>query len=249
GEANIAYGWTPDQETEATLYGAEHGPGAGVTHRIGPVTARTTIRGVYAEPYFDDVAGVTDKGRRHAIQLRHDRRIDRDWQVGVGGGLYQYGVKGDDNVARSGGVTATVRRRLYSAAPFYVDAGYGLDAEYQIDIDNLRDAVGGTFNPLPIDDREVHFGDVSASAGLSETVSASATAGYGINRFGGDGATFAASVEWEPTANWKAGASAGYSFAATRGDDAAVTNIGVYLRRRLGANLAPPDATPTGALQ
>lgn len=249
GQASVAYAWTPDHETSATLYGAAHGPGVGLAHRAGPQTARTTAAVTIGEPYHDEVAGIADRGRRHSVALGHERRFDANWSAGVSGGLNQYGVRGDENVSRTASATLNVRRRLYNQAPFYVDAGYGVDAEYVIEDDERRDTGGAIFTPLGIEKREVHFGDVSATATVATGLSVSGTLGYGIDRFGGDGMTAAGSLNWEPSPDWKLGVSASRSFAATRGDNDTVTNFGFYVRRRIGAPLQaapvpPADSTP-----
>ncbi len=253
GQASIAYAWTPDHETAATLYGAEHGPGIGLAHRAGPQTARTTIAAAIGEPYHDEVAGIADRGRHHSVALGHERRFDANWSAGVSGGLNQYGVRGDENVSRTASGTLNVRRRIYNQAPFFVDAGYGLDAEYVIEDDERLDTGGNIFTPLGIEKREVHFGDVSATATVATGLSVSGTLGYGIDRFGGDGMTAAGSINWEPSPDWKLGVSASRSFAATRGDNDTVTNFGLYVRRRIGAPLqatpVPPANAPTGAVQ
>ncbi len=245
GQLGAAYRWSDNHETEGSLYAAGHGPGAGLVHRIGPATSEARFAAVYAEPYFDDVVGIVDEGRRSSLTAGYDHRFDRDWRAGVSGGVYLYGVRGDDDVAETAGVAANVRRRLYSQAPFYVDAGYSFEGEYVLDVDERLNAAGAIFNPLPIDDREIHFADVSASAALAPTISASATVGYGFDRFGSDGATFALALEWEPTPDWRVGVSGSHSFAAARGEDDAVTNVGFFVRRRLGAPLATTPAPAT----
>lgn len=243
GQASIGYAWTPDQETSATLYAASHGPGIGIAHRAGPATARTTVAATFGEPYHEEAVGVADEARRHSVKVGHERRFDQNWTAGVSGGLNQYGVKGDENVSRTASASLNIRRRLYNQAPFYADAGYGVDAEYVIADDQRRNVLGGIFTPLDITKREVHFGDVSATASVAEGLSVSGTLGYGIDRFGGDGLSAAAAVNWEPSPDWKLGVTASRSFAASRGDNASVTNFGLYVRRRLGAPLRPEPAS------
>lgn len=242
GQASIAYAWTPDQETSATLYAANHGPGIGLAHRAGPATARTTVAATVGEPYHEEAVGIADEARRHRIAVGHERRFDQNWTAGVSGGLNQYGVKGDENVSQTASASLNIRRRLHNQAPFYVDAGYGVDAEYVIADDQRRNVLGAVFTPLDITKREVHFGDVSATAGVAEGLSVSGTLGYGIDRFGGDGLSAAAAINWDPSPDWKLGVTASRSFAASRGDNASVINFGFYVRRRLGAPLQSESA-------
>lgn len=246
-EAGAGYRWSPDHETEGVLHGAQHGVGVEAAHHVGSAVNQATFGAAWGVPYFDDVAGITDRGRRHSLSAGYERRFDRNWSAGAGGAIRQYGVRGDENVARTAGVTASLRRRIYSDDRFYVDGGYSLDAEYLISDDERTAPGGGFFNPLPIETRETHFADVSATAALSETVSLSGTAGFGADRFGDEGPVVAGSLEWEPSPDWKMGASAGYSFGASRGDNASVTNFGFYVRRRLGGPRAPEPQTSEGA--
>lgn len=188
-------------------------PGAGIRGELPDDSGSTFLRADYHRPNWDFFQSLVNNGTRDRIAVGRRQQIVHDLTARLDLGINRYSLQGAPNLATTLTVTGEVRLSNLGGVNGFSMA-YVLDGEYVNKIAVGTNASGETFNPLPINDREVHAG-VLAYAGTwgsgttGHALSYELSAGYGVDRYGKAGPILAAVLTY-PVGDFELGLRAGY---------------------------------------
>ncbi len=195
------------------------------------------MRAAWHEPYTDTAEAIALKGSRDYSALFAAGQIfDGLWATGEAYAA-RYGIKGDQNVARTAGWHAGLR---YDIDGWPLSINYDGDGEYIIDARKVPGPAPSPFIPLSIRTRELHQFGGSFSDDLSPSLWFDLYGGYAIDRYGKDGPYGGAALRYEPAPGWDLALDGRYSTAAERqGETGNVLSAGFRLTYAWGAADAP----------
>jgi tetratricopeptide (TPR) repeat protein len=178
GELWFGYNSHRGSESQVGLLVNPVGNGFRLSHQYGAPAARTRLDAIYHQAYFAYVEGIIDDALRDRLALSHRREVGEHWHGELGLSANHYRVMGDE-VGSSGGISAGLH---YGPVPGFLIA-YTLDIEAMSNVLN-----GGTFEPLPLSDREVHALGLTLSGRPGHRFGYDINAGYAHDRLNDGGA-------------------------------------------------------------
>ncbi len=190
GELYIAHEDDEGTRVKAALFGNNDGIGFGGYYSWHHEFGHTELAAEYHRPNWLFVDGVLDDATRDRIAVTHNYKPNPKWLVGGSVSLNRYNVKGEDAVADSLGITASITRQLRDIDP-YLAVNYALDAEYRIGEKTFTNNAGTSFVPL-LDGREVHTLSLVYDQDLGKDTDILLQGGYSYERLGGDHGPLAA---------------------------------------------------------
>jgi hypothetical protein len=204
--------------------------GLGADHtNINPLGI-TTFSGRWHEPYFTFVEGIYDDAVRDRLAVYH--QVKRSpWDFGLGASLNNYSIDSADDVFTSFGLEGNLVYALRQAAP-YVGLGYSIDAEYKMDDELQRTSTGTTYRRFPLRTREIHFASVTLAEDFGPRTFGSLLAGYGWDRYGGDGPSVEGRIQHNIYQQWDVGARAFYGLDARSSDSEDLSLLNAYIQYR-----------------
>jgi len=195
------------------------------------------MRAAYHEPYTDTAEAIALKGSTDSSALFAAGQIfDGLWATGEAMAT-RYGIKGDQNVARTAGWHAGLR---YAIDGWPLSINYDGDGEYTIDARKVVGPAPSPFIPLSIRTREVHQFGGSFSDDFGPSLWFDLYGGYAIDRYAKDGPYGGAALRYTPGPGWDIALDGRYSTVAERqGESGNVLSAGFRLTYAWGASDAP----------
>ena len=236
GSAGLSYGYDDAKFSVEGLYGR-----SGFGGRVGVVADagdwQIGMRAAWHEPYTDTAEAISLKGSRDYSALFAAGQIfDGLWATGEAFAA-RYGVKGDQNVARTAGWHAGLR---YDIDGWPLSINYDGDGEYVIDARHVAGPAPSPFIPLSIRTREVHQFGGAFSDDFGPSLWFDLYGGYAIDRYGKDGPYGGAALRYTPEPGFDIALDGRYSTAAERqGEAGNELSAGLRLTYAWGASDAP----------
>jgi tetratricopeptide (TPR) repeat protein len=228
GELGVDYDWQDSGVTRGTFFINPDSQGGALSHAFGPLLARTSARVAYHEAEWRYLQGVVNQGTRDQIAVKHSREIIPTLNGGLGVALNRYGVRNDDNVARSVQLDGFLRYTFRPAAPL-LNLSYYLDAEYS-HRDRERNAAGERFTPLDVESREVHTLEVSAGGEIAKDLTYIAGVGGIADRINDSfGPLGVLGVQYLIVSNVALDVYVRHALASSRGESGQYTEAGLAL--------------------
>lgn len=229
-------------EVRAGATGQMGGDGGSEVGAVAALLRRTSddeveLRATWREPWWETTSGIRYNGVRDGASLTYARRITPSLSANVGLRVARYGIDGDDDLARTWGFSAGLRKSWRAGRDTEISLGYGVDGDYVIARETRVDGFLQPYYPIDIDDSETHALDLSLGTMLAPGLRADAYAGFAYDRFGSNGPFGGLALTWSPTDNVDLTLSASHSAVSGRsGEEGAVTRAGASLTWRF----APP---------
>lgn len=229
--------------TRVSIVGQEDEPGAALEHRRQIAVGELFLRGVYNEPYWDFLEGITNEGVASRLQAKwffEERnpfigqyRGQGNFSGSLGVNLNRYGVKDDDDIADSVEVLAEVRYHLNQIFSG-LSVGYNLNAEY-VKLKSPRlNTAGANFNPIPVQTIQNHAFDASLSHSITNNVRFDLSSGYRYDdRIGSTGPFVFFDLIYDTLKNFEMGANIEFNQESNRGTDTSFTQVGGFLLWKL----------------
>lgn len=229
--------------TRVSIVGQEDEPGAALEHRRQIVVGELFLRGVYNEPYWDFLEGITNEGTASRLQARWTFE-ERNPYIGqyqgqtnfsgsLGVNLNRYGVEDDDDIADSVEVLAEIR---YHLNPIFsgLSVGYNLNAEY-VKLKSPRlDTTGANFNIIPIQTVQNHSFDVALSHAITNNVRFDLSSGYRYDdRIDSNGPFVFFDLIYDTLKSFEMGVNVEFNEESNRGTDTTFTQVGGFLLWKL----------------
>jgi hypothetical protein len=189
------------------------------------------MRLAYHEPYTDTAEAISLKGAKdYSVLYAAGQILDGLWATGEAQAT-RYGVKGDQNVARTAGWHAGLR---YDIDGWPLSLNYDGDGEYVITAHKVP------FIPLSIRTREVHQFGGSFSDDVGGDFWFDLYGGYAIDRYSTQGGYGGAALRYSPGPGFDIALDGRYSAVAEReGESGSVISAGFRLTYAWGAVDAP----------
>jgi hypothetical protein len=197
----------------ASAYLTGENPGFGARGELPDDSGVTFLRADYRRPNWDFFQSLVNNGTRDRIAVGRRQQIVKDLTARVDLGVNRYNLQGAPNLATT--LTATAEVRLANIANVRgLSMAYVLDGEYVNKIASGIAPNGEPFNPLPIDDREVHalvlgYAGTWGSGTDGGSLNYELSLGYGVDRYGKAGPILAAVLTY-PIGDLELGLRAGY---------------------------------------
>lgn len=236
GSAGISVAYDDTKLTFEGLYGR-----SGFGGRVGLAADASDwqygMRIAWHEPYTDTAEAVALKGSRDYSALFAAGQIfDGLWATGEAAAT-RYGIKGDQNVARTAGWHAGLR---YDIDGWPLSLNYDGDGEYTIDARKVVGPAPSPFVPLSIRTREVHQFGAAYSDDLGSSLWFDLYGGYAIDRYAKDGPYGGAALRFTPEPGFDIALDGRYSAVSERqGEPGNVLSAGFRLTYAWGAVDAP----------
>jgi hypothetical protein len=236
GSAGISVAYDDAKLSLEGLYGR-----SGFGGRVGMTTDagdwQLGLRAAWHEPYTDTAEAVALKGSRDYTALFAAGQIfDGLWATGEASAT-RYGIKGDQNVARTAGWHAGLR---YDIDGWPLSLNYDGDGEYTIDARKVVGPAPSPFVPLSIRTREVHQFGGSFSDDFGPSLWFDLYGGYAIDRYSKDGPYGGAALRFTPEPGFDIALDGRYSTVSERqGEPGNVLSAGIRLTYAWGAVDAP----------
>ena len=209
--------------------GGRGGVGGAVSAAIGDPERRGAFRLAWHLPDFATPTGALYGGWADRATAGGALRIAPGATVRLDGTLARYGLYGGGarltTAVLEGGVDYLLRRQSPA-----ITLGYRIDAEYVLD----RRAVVAPDPYATLTNRENHTGEATIGLPLARAIALTGTAGWTVNRYGGDGPTAALGVALVPTDGWEGGLIAGISSVSRPGQPERQAYGRAALTRRFG---------------
>ena len=236
GSAGVSVGFEDAKFSAEGLYGRSgFGGRVGVAADAGDW--QLGMRAAWHEPYTDTAESIALKGSRDYSALFAAGQIfDGLWATGEAYAA-RYGIKGDQNVARTAGWHAGLR---YDIDGWPLSINYDGDGEYVIDARHVVGPAPSPFVPLSIRTRELHQFGGSFSDDFGPSLWFDLYGGYAIDRYGKDGPYGGAALRYTPSPGFDIALDGRYSTAAERqGEPGNAMSAGFRLTYAWGASDAP----------
>jgi len=241
GEVSLVYA-RDGFEVRAGATGQIGGEGGSEVGAVAALLRRTPddeveLRATWREPWWETTSGIRFNGVRDGASLTYARQITPSLSAHAGLRIARYGIDGEDDVARTWGFSAGLRKTWRAGRETEVSLGYGVDGDYLIARETRLDGFLQPYYPIDIDDSETHALDLSLGTLLAPGLRADAYAGFAYDRFGSNGPFGGLALTWSPGDNVDLTLSASHSAVSGRsGEEGAVTRAGASLTWRF----APP---------
>jgi len=206
-------------------------PGATLSYAWRDARQETRIGATYHRAYWELVSGIVNDGTQDSVEFNHERQFGDGWSGALGLRYNRYGIDGDDDVTRSGGLTGGLRK-AFDLSGLNLSTGYGFDGEYIESQKSYTAADGTRFRPLDIGTREIHSLDVALSNDLTDWLRADLYGGYAYDRYNTGGPFVGGSLALIGLEQFEAGLRASRAKALSRGDTNDVTRAGAYAQLR-----------------
>jgi hypothetical protein len=206
-------------------------PGAAVSYAWRDARQETRIGTTYHRAYWELVSGILHDATQDSVELQHEHQFGDGWSGTLGVRYNRYGIAGDEDVARSGGLTGGLRK-AFTLGDIDMSAGYSFDGEYMDKQTSYRAADGTMFRPLDIGTREIHSLDVTLADNLTDWLRMDLYGGYAYDRYNEGGPILGGSLALIGQQHFEAGLRASHAKALTRGSGDDVTRAGAYAQWR-----------------
>jgi hypothetical protein len=225
--------------TRLSLVGQEAQPGISLEHRRQLRLGEVSLKGIYHEPYWDFVEGIIDEGTADRLQLRWDFQGDsplignfrskNPFTTALGISANRYGVEDADNVAESIKVWAQLHYQLNFLSEG-LSVGYQFSGEYVNLTDSRIDAIGSSFNPLAVQNRQTHFWNVSMVRHITDHTRFDFSTGYKFDdRVKSHGPFAALELVYDSFSNLEVGVNSEFNQETVRGSNDTFTQFGAFL--------------------
>lgn len=211
GEVGLAWDFANRWLASLSLHASEDEIGAGVTVDYRDATSEVTLVGGYNQPTWDYPETIVENGTFDFVGLTARRSFDETWFLNIGLALRRYALGEESQAAVTSSIEAGIRWALPLQSKTQVTLGYAFDAEYSHDTALLPDGGGGFYALLPSGDRALHALDLRVSDQVTDTIFASAFAGYARDNEGSDGIIAGAEIAYAPTIDLRIALNAYYS--------------------------------------
>lgn len=211
GEVGLVYDFANRWLASLSLHASEDDLGAGASIEYRDATSQVILTGGYNQPTWDYPETIVANGTFDFVGLTARRSFDETWFLNIGLVLRRYALGEETQAATSSSLEAGIRWALPLQSKTQVTLGYALDAEYSHDIALLPDGGGGFYALLPSGDRVLHAMDLRVSDQVTETIFASAFAGYARDNESTDGLIAGAELTYAPAVNFRVSLNAYYS--------------------------------------
>lgn len=170
-------------------YATQNAPGIGAEWQRNILPGIAAIGFDYHQPYWDQTSAVVQYGTRDNLAVTYDIVTSDDWDIGVGTSVNRYGLKGNEDLARTWRLEGYIRDNfdIYTIPVF---AGYRLDAEYPLSETDKTAQDGTGFRPLDVARREVHEFSIGHDIRLADYLTLSTGVAYSYDRYGEQGFGF-----------------------------------------------------------
>lgn len=200
------------------------------------------LSGAYRAPFEGTLQAVADRGHRTEAKFDFAERLARELWMDAELHATRYGVKGDDDVAETAGISASLRY-LMNLDGIWGGLSYEFNGDYVLKSHKYLGAAPKPFTPLDIRTFEVHALSASLSRELFRGFWLDAYGGYAIDRYGPDGYFGGGQLRYAMAPGWSLTLGGGYSQISTeQGERGPVTTAGIKLIYDWDA--AEPDAAP-----
>ncbi len=225
--------------TRLSLVGQESQPGVSLEHRRQLRLGEVSLKGVYHEPYWDFVEGLINEGTADRLQLQWSYVGDspiigkfkskNPISAFLGIRANRYGVEDADNVAESIEVELELRYQLNLLWPG-LSVGYQLSGEYVNLTDTRINVDGENFNPLPIQNTQTHYWNVSLVDQITDHIRFVLSSGYSYdNRVDSKGPFASLELVYDSFSNLEVGLNAEYNQETLRGTNNTYAQFGTFL--------------------
>lgn len=237
GEVSLVYA-RDGIELRAGATGQVGGEGGSDIGAVAALLRRTPddeveLRAAWREPWWETTSGIRYNGVRDGASLTYSRRITPSVSAHAGLRIARYGIDGEDDLARTWGFSAGLRKTWNVGRDTEVSLGYGVDGDYVIARETRLDGFLQPYSPIDIEDSETHALDLSLGALLAPGLRTDAYAGFAYDRFGSNGPFGGIALTWSPSDNVDLTLSASHSAVSGRaGEEGAVTRAGASLTWR-----------------
>ena len=211
GEIGLSYDFSNRWLAAMSMHASEDDLGVGASVGYRDATSAIEFSGGYNQPTWDYPETIVANGTFDFMAMTASRSFEDTWFLNLGLALRRYALSGQDEAAITSSVEAGLRWALPLGSPTRITLGYGFDAEYSHDVALLDDGGGGFYTLLPAGDRVIHTADLRVADQLTDTLFASAFAGYARDNEGEDGLVAGAEVTYAPVLDLRVSLNAYYS--------------------------------------
>ncbi len=183
----------------------------------------------YHVPWFETAEAVAAHGVRDRLRVGGTASLGGGFWVSAAGSVSRYGVRGDDDIARTAGFAASLR---YAAEIFGASAGlaYDVQGEYVLASQKYLDASLNPFTPMDIRTREIHSATASLGIPLDDGLWFDLYGGYAYDRYGERGGFGGGAVRWLVAPGWEFAIGGAYTqVSAQQGVRGSETSAGLTL--------------------
>lgn len=223
GEAMLRHTLSSGDQIEASLSGAESGPGGGALYRWVGSKGSTELGVYFHRPDWEYLEGIVSEGVRDTLRVKKTHQISEHWSAEGTLSVNRYGLDSDPSVAKTGAFEGYIGWTIpqLSRDNTYVTLGYGIDAEYGFGSAEERfNPLFGLYKPLPFESREIHSGLISAGTSLlNNRLQLEGYGGYAWDRLGGNGPVGGATVAYTIMDKLVVDVHGSYSSVSERRDD------------------------------
>lgn len=230
GEINVLWHDENGKRAKAALFANNDTIGGGGYFAFLNPLGESGLNLEYHKSYWEYIEGIFDDATRDRVSLWHTFKPTTRLSFTLEPNLNRYNVKNDDDVATTWGIDARAVYRPFEDRP-YLYLAYGLSAEYVMDREFKTDSTGAVYQALPVKTREVHFLSLNTGYEFSDVTYGDLMAGWGYDRFGGNGPMIEGRLTHELTDHIDAQIRAAYGI-DTEESNNNVTRVGGYLRYR-----------------
>lgn len=205
GEIYGTYGFNNGNQSTLSLYLAEGIIGGGASYSYIDTRGATTLKLALQRPDWEFIEEAIDRGRRDTVMLSRSHLFSPRLNLVVNASLNRYGLNDEYDIATSrafnGGLSYLLPRmpgwdmtKHHAGIRF----DYGLDSEYPFHVEKRTNIAGASYEPLPLNSREVHSLNATFTQALTPSFSYEISGGYAYDRLGGDGPLLSALLTWKP---------------------------------------------------
>ncbi|MFQ5738755.1 MAG: hypothetical protein ACE5JX_07045 [Acidobacteriota bacterium] len=190
----LEYDFEAGSSLQGEFYSQDGSSGYGLLYTSFDVFGTTRVAAHYRKPYWESVEGLINGAVRDRFQLERSQQLTARLAARAAVALNRYHLGGRDEASSSVALEAGVRYQ-FPGPPLVIE--YGLDAEYQRSSLTLLDSSGQSFNPFPLESREIHFVDAGFEREWSDSIRAGGFAGFSWDRMGGSGPFLGVRLDYE----------------------------------------------------
>lgn len=177
-----------NHRVEASVHGSRSGAGGSLAYVLPGVTGGPLkFFGEYNKPFWFLGQGMVNDSARDRAGFIQQLLLSNQWFGNIGATVNRYTYDGNEEVAKSIGVNGSLGYRFAQFTQPDVSIIYGFDGDYLFDEDVSRTVGGLTFQPFPIQKREIHTLALNLRDDTMEDFWWELYGGYAYDRFGGRG--------------------------------------------------------------
>lgn len=207
GLTRLIYDFDSMDKAQIGIYGQNFAVGGGAAYTIGWKRANTRIGVNYHATDWNYIQQIVQGGTVDNVTLMHDQQFSPRLSFDTALSYNWFNLRYKQDVARSIRANSALNYVVYEQNPT-LTVGYAMLAEYKEKRKRAIATDGTQYTLLPIVTTEAHIVTTRIGGSLADYISAEASGGYGVNRFGTHGPVMGVAFYYEPIPNFQFGINA-----------------------------------------